>query len=81
MKKKSFVILESPGGTIPVLEIDGVLYSESNAIARYIARKYGKLGEILHNYFFMFRKMPISVIGKIISFSFYGAFLAFLNVF
>ena len=41
-----WVIPESPGGTIPLLEIDGVLYNESNAIARYIARKYGKFGQI-----------------------------------
>ena len=45
------VIPETPGGTIPVLEIDGVLYGESNAIARYIARKYGKLGQNIHNQF------------------------------
>ena len=40
-----WVIPESPGGTMPLLEIDGVLYSESNAIARYIARKYGELSQ------------------------------------
>ena len=45
LTKKSYyfwAIPQSPGGSIPVLEIDGVLYSDSNAIARYIARKYGK---------------------------------------
>ena len=35
--------LETPFGEIPVLEIDGdgFLYAQSNAIQRYIAKKYG----------------------------------------
>lgn len=32
-----------PTGQMPVLEIDGKKYSQSLAIARYLAREYGKL--------------------------------------
>lgn len=32
-----------PTGQMPVLEIDGKKYSQSLAIARYLAREYGKI--------------------------------------
>ncbi|XP_066155747.1 glutathione S-transferase-like [Euwallacea fornicatus] len=35
---------KTPFGKIPVLEIDGKLVSQSNAIARYLAKQFGLLG-------------------------------------
>ena len=34
-----------PYGMLPVLEIDGKLISQSNAVARYLARKHGLTGK------------------------------------
>jgi glutathione S-transferase len=35
-----------PHGTVPVLEIDGEILTESYAIAKYLARTFGKLLQV-----------------------------------
>lgn len=37
--------LETPFGMLPVLEIDGKVVSQSNAISRYLAKQYGLAGK------------------------------------
>lgn len=37
--------IETPFGALPVLEIDGRAVAQSNAVARYLARKYGLAGK------------------------------------
>ena len=34
-----------PWGQIPILEVDGKVYGQSNAIARYLAKKYNLVGK------------------------------------
>jgi glutathione S-transferase len=46
MKREEWPELKAkmPFGQVPVLEVDGQLMSQSNSIARYVARKYGLAG-------------------------------------
>ena len=39
---KNRFILDSPWGGVPLLEVDGKLIGQSIAIARFIAREYGR---------------------------------------
>jgi len=40
---KTTCAADTPFGQMPVLETEGVKISQSNAIARFLARKFGKL--------------------------------------
>ena len=42
-----FFFSAMPFETVPVLEVDGVKYSQSIAIVRYLGRKYGLAGKTL----------------------------------
>jgi len=41
-----YILIEMPQGTIPVFEEDGTVLCESMAIARHLARKFGKFSYI-----------------------------------
>lgn len=38
-------VAETPFGMLPILEIDGKVVTQSNAIARYLAEEYGLTGK------------------------------------
>lgn len=40
-----FLLAGLPFGQLPVLEIDGVTYNQSSAIARYVAKQVGLAGQ------------------------------------
>lgn len=40
-----FLLTGLPFGQLPVLEIDGVTYNQSSAIARYVAKQVGLAGQ------------------------------------